>query len=239
MWDLSMTIEHQQGNFWAAWGNNQPPEKPTGAAAAHRSVDLSLVEAVVQLHKKPVSGLFQEQCMIILVYETPCSVGFGPFRKYLELLLWYGTGPEETCNLWSGKDQRKLIYPGWCQEWDLFSVAPFKRLAGRLWGEVNCEGKNCGWGLSFVAFNLEIAVPRNRLCSAYQKMFCYYILSVSFGGFLGSNTVWTGRQRDADTGLAAVTWYLHMDHTMEEVLVNLWWSCTWMSELYQRDFQSL
>lgn len=59
-----MAIEHQQGNFWAAWGNNHPLEKPTGAAAAHKGIDLSLVGAVVQIHKKPASDLFQEQHII-------------------------------------------------------------------------------------------------------------------------------------------------------------------------------
>lgn len=49
-------------------------------------IDLNLAEAVVQLQKKPVSELFQVQCMILFVYETPYSVGFGLFRKYLELL---------------------------------------------------------------------------------------------------------------------------------------------------------
>lgn len=48
-------------------------------------IDLNLVEAVVQLQKKPVSELFQVQCVILFVYETPYSVGFGLFRKYLEL----------------------------------------------------------------------------------------------------------------------------------------------------------
>lgn len=59
-----MAIEHQQGNFWAAWGNNHPLEKPTGAAAAHKGIDLNLVGAVVQIHKKPASDLFQEQHII-------------------------------------------------------------------------------------------------------------------------------------------------------------------------------
>lgn len=68
------------------WGNSQPLEKPLEAAAAHTRIDLNLVEVVVQLHKKLASELFQVQCVIIFVYETPYSVGFGLFRKYLELL---------------------------------------------------------------------------------------------------------------------------------------------------------
>lgn len=64
MWALSMTVEHQQGNFWADRGNKQPLEKPPQAAAAHKSIDLNLMGAVVQLHQKPASDLFQEQYMI-------------------------------------------------------------------------------------------------------------------------------------------------------------------------------
>lgn len=64
MWDLSVTIEHQPGNFWTAWGNNQPLEKTSGAATAHRGIDLNLVGGVVQLHKKAASDLFRDQYII-------------------------------------------------------------------------------------------------------------------------------------------------------------------------------
>lgn len=65
MWDLSVTIEHQQGSFWAAWGSNSPLKNPQGLQlAAHKGIDLNLVEAVAQLHKKPASDLFREQYII-------------------------------------------------------------------------------------------------------------------------------------------------------------------------------
>lgn len=105
----------------AAWGNRQPLEKPLEAAAAHTHIDLNLVEAVVQLQKKPVSELFQVQCMIIFVCETPRSMGFGLFRKYLELLalIWDWTwvslqsakciGPEGIGLSWQMSSMRTVI----------------------------------------------------------------------------------------------------------------------------------
>lgn len=118
---------------------------------------------------KPAPELFQVQCMIVFAYATLFSVGFGLFRKYLELFAltqgwtWVSLQPVKCIGT-------KDIGLSW-------QVSSMKSIiCGALWkAEMFWEtvGKGClggsklGWELSSLAFHLENAVPSNSLCSAY------------------------------------------------------------------------
>lgn len=118
---------------------------------------------------KPAPELFQVQCMIIFAYETLFSVGFGLFRKYLELFAliqgwtWVSLqpvkciGPKDIGLSWQVSSMRSVICGA------LWKAEMFWETVGK-----GClGGSKLWWELSSLAFHLENAVPSNTLCSAY------------------------------------------------------------------------